>query len=72
MEIIPVKSSAVAKIAYDNGNLFVKFVDNGWYVYRNVPANLFNEFSNATSKGTFLNRRIKPNFHGTQCPNPKL
>ena len=72
MEIISVSSSVVAKIAYDNGNLFVKFIENGWYVYRNVPATLFAEFSNAASKGTFLNRRIKPNFRGTQCPNPEL
>ena len=50
MEIISVSSSVVAKIAYDNGNLFVKFIDNGWYVYRNVPANLFAEFNNAASK----------------------
>ncbi|MBR3745530.1 MAG: KTSC domain-containing protein [Selenomonadaceae bacterium] len=72
MEIISVKSSVVAKIAFDGNNLFIKFVDNGWYVYRNFPANLFAEFRNAQSKGTFLNRRIKPNFHGDKCPSPEL
>lgn len=72
MEIISVNSSVVAKIGYDDGNLFVKFIDNGWYVYRKFPANLFDEFRNAQSKGTFLNRRIKPNFRVDKCPSPEL
>ena len=73
MEIIEVKASTViAKIAYDNTDLFVKFIDTGWYIYCKVPVKLFNEFKAAQSKGTFVNKRIKPHFKGVPCTNPEL
>lgn len=72
MKIIPVKSSAMTKIGYDGNNLFIKFVNNSWYKYPNVPATLFDEFRNAESKGTFFHRHISPNFKGKRCLNPEL
>ncbi|MBQ4404488.1 MAG: KTSC domain-containing protein, partial [Selenomonadaceae bacterium] len=35
MEIIKVSSSVIKKIVYDDTTLFIKFIDNGWYRYRN-------------------------------------
>ena len=71
MEPIPVKSSAIGKIGYDDGNLFIKFLENGWYIFRNCPVNLFEEFRATASKGKFFNRHVKPYFHGEPCPSPE-
>ncbi|MBQ6298693.1 MAG: KTSC domain-containing protein [Selenomonadaceae bacterium] len=73
MEIIEVEtSSAIEKIVYDDSEMFIKFVGNGWYLYRNFPATLFAEFKVAASKGAFLNQRIKPCFKGEPCANLEL
>ncbi len=68
---MPVKSSVIAKIGYDNGVLFVKFVENGWYKYR-VSKQLFDKFLSAPSKGTFLNQEIKRVDSGTKCSSLEL
>lgn len=71
LEIIKVEtSSVIARIVYNGADLFIEFLENGWYRYRHFPYMLFVEFKNAQSKGTFLNQRIKPNFHGEPCANP--
>ncbi|MBR1806378.1 MAG: KTSC domain-containing protein [Selenomonadaceae bacterium] len=62
MQIIPVKSSVVAKIGYDADNLFIQFVGGDWYKYSNVPETVFKRFCDADSKGQFLNREIKPKY----------
>lgn len=71
MEIIEVgTSSAIEKIAYDGTNMFLKFVGNGWYLYRNFPAVLFAGFKVAPSKGAYFNEHVKPYFKGEPCLNP--
>ena len=70
LEIIEVDSSAIEKLVYDDTTLFIKFIDNGWYRYRNFPNALFAEFRIASSKGAFLNRLIKPYFKGEPCASP--
>lgn len=70
MEVIEGNSSVVEKIVYDGINLFIKFVDNGWYIYCNFPHTIFTEFRMAPSKGAFLNQRIKPYFKGEPCASP--
>lgn len=72
MKIIPVKSSAMTKIGYDGNNLFIKFIKTDWYRFPDVPETLFDEFSNAQSKGKFFHEHIRPNFDGKPCPNPEL
>lgn len=67
MEIIPVRSSAIEKIGYADGSLFIKFRGNGWYIFRNVQEELFEKFRLAPSKGKFFNERIKPYFNGVPC-----
>lgn len=56
MEVVEVKSSVIAKIAYDNGILYIKFKENGWFKYPRVPKNIFERFIKAPSKGEFLNK----------------
>ena len=72
MELIPVKSSAILKVGYAESNLFIEFVGGEWYKYADVPITVFEQLLRAPSKGTFVNQRIKPYYHGEPCLNPEL
>jgi len=65
-------SSVIVKIAYDGEDIFVKFKENGWYRFRSLSEEVFDEFCSAKSKGTFLNTRLKHLRKGTRCANPEL
>jgi KTSC domain len=60
----PVDSSAIARIGYDARaeEAYVEFHDSDVYAYGGVPPDVFGEFADAESKGTFLNTVIKPRF----------
>jgi hypothetical protein len=63
MSLIPVNSSAVAAIGYENGVLFVRFHDNPkLYSLPKVPYSLFTQFLNASSHGAFWNRYLRRKF----------
>lgn len=73
MRVVNVKdSSVIVKIAYDGEDIFVKFKENGWYRFRSLSEEVFDEFCSAKSKGTFLNTRLKHLRKGTRCANPEL
>lgn len=57
-----VDSSNVEQIGYDANSreLHVYFVSGDQYIYENVPQEMFDRFMNAASKGSFLNRELKP------------
>ncbi|HEX6753918.1 MAG TPA: KTSC domain-containing protein [Solirubrobacterales bacterium] len=59
-----VESSCVARIGYDEAaeEAYVEFHDSGAYAYRGVPAQVFEEFLRADSKGVFVNTVIKPRY----------
>ncbi len=61
MELIPVSSRNIAAIGYDSRNmaLQVLFLSGGLYEYYQVSENIFNDFKNAGSKGTFFDQNIK-------------
>lgn len=60
VKMTEVSSSLIHSIGYDEGNLVTKFKSNGSiYVYYKVPAEVYDEFLNAESKGTFFNNNIK-------------
>ena len=44
---------------YSTGTLTVVFRDGTWWEYREVPADIWQEFKNAPSKGPMLNRANK-------------
>lgn len=71
LEIIKVKSSVLEKIGYDDGTLYVKFKNNGWYKCSQVPETIFENFAKAPSKGEFLNRNIKPQYFWKHSSNPE-
>lgn len=61
-EMIYVDSSNIEAIGYDPSTkeLHVQFLKSGLYVYPDVPQEVFDEFLNADSKGSYFNRNIKP------------
>ncbi|MBS3901837.1 MAG: KTSC domain-containing protein [Dethiobacter sp.] len=61
VEMIPVSSSNVQAIGYDEANqvLYVRFNNNSLYCYQGVPIAEFDGLQNASSKGTYLNANIK-------------
>ncbi len=57
-----VDSSNVEAIGYDpeHSQLYVQFKGGDTYVISDVPQEIYDEFLNAPSKGSFYNRSIKP------------
>lgn len=63
-----VDSSNIEAIGYDDDHreLHVKFLGGGYYVYHDVPRDVFDSLMNAPSKGSFLNREIKNRYQFTK------
>jgi hypothetical protein len=57
-------SSSIAAAGYDSGAqiLRLRYVSEGTYDYFNVPAEVFQSFLDAPSKGRFVNWHIKPHY----------
>lgn len=60
--MILVESSTVKGFEKNQDNLIVEFNNGSRYEYLNVPDKLIEEFTNAPSKGRFLNAYIKNKF----------
>lgn len=60
MEMIPVDSSNISAIGYDNesATLKIEFNKGGVYEYYNVPEYEFDNLLNASSKGQYANQNI--------------
>jgi hypothetical protein len=60
-EMINVSSSNVSQIGYDNANqvLYVRFLSNALYVYKEVPEWIFDGLKDASSVGSYLHRNVK-------------
>ena len=60
-KMIPVSSSNVQSIAYDETQLilYVRFLNNSTYIYKGVPQIEFDGLLNASSVGSYLHRNIK-------------
>lgn len=59
MNMIPVASSNIASIGYENGTLYVRFRNGGTYAYLNVPQSVYNSLMSAPSCGSYLAAHIK-------------
>lgn len=64
MKMIPVISDVISAIGYDSTDniMNVKLTTEEEYSYYNVPKMVFNEFTNAVSKGTYYNTFIKKHY----------
>ncbi len=63
-EMIPVKSSNLAGIAYEPNQMIltVWFLNGSIYNYYDVPTSVWTSFQNADSKGKYLAANIKGRF----------
>ena len=59
MNMIPVSSSNVSSIGYENGSIFVQFHSGAVYRYA-AGEELFHQFLNAPSKGRFVHQYLTP------------
>jgi hypothetical protein len=59
-----VDSSNIEQIGYDEDEreLWVTFKSGDTYVYLDVPAATYDDVMSADSKGSYLNREVKPNY----------
>lgn len=63
-EMVYVDSVSITAVGHDSDSLelHVQFVSGEVYVYENVPSNIFEEFVNAPSKGSYFNREVRPAY----------
>lgn len=66
MNMIPVNSSNISSVGYENGTLYIAFHSGGLYAYSNVPEIVFNELLNAPSKGEYFHAYIKKHYAYTK------
>lgn len=59
MDMIPVSSSNVESIGYEDGVIEVHFHNGYAYRYPNCSEELFSQFLNASSKGSFVHKYLK-------------
>lgn len=66
-----VNSSAITQIGYDANNeaLYVNLKNTGEYRYDNVPQNVYNDFMNSESKGSYFTQNIKSKYTGGRVNN---
>jgi hypothetical protein len=59
-----VNSSNIEQIGYveDDRELWVRFRSGDTYVYSDVPPAAYDDIMRADSKGSYVNREIKPNY----------
>jgi len=62
LTLIPVSSSNVASIGYENSILEVHFHSGSIYQYLHVPETVFNDFLQASSKGSFVHQHLKDKY----------
>jgi len=60
-EMIPVSSSNIESIGYDDANqeVYVRFLNNTTYKYKGVTLYEFENFRDAPSQGSYLHRNFK-------------
>lgn len=61
VEMIPVSSSNIESIGYDEQNeqVYVRFLNGSLYVYKGVPLHEFENLRDAPSLGSYLHRNYK-------------
>lgn len=66
MNMIPVSSSAISAIGYDEstGRMKIRFTSGNTYDFCRVPPEIFAGFMRSSSKGDFYNSHIRDRF---QC-----
>ena len=66
MEMIPVSSSNLSSVGYENSTLRIHFKSGGIYEYNHVPESVYRGLMAASSKGTYHAQHIKNNYTFTR------
>lgn len=59
MNMIPVSSSDLKSVGYENGTLYIRFWSGGLYSYAGVPESVYAALMQAPSHGKFFHAHIK-------------
>lgn len=62
MEMLPVISSNVAEIGWEEESLYVRFKSGALYQYFDVPVEVYEAMVIAPSKGKFLHQEVKDTY----------
>lgn len=62
MQMIPVVSSNIKSIGYENTTLYVAFLSGGLYAYYNVPESVYRALMSASSHGSYLAANVKGRY----------
>lgn len=58
-KMVPVVSSNLAEVGYEDGTLYIRFHSGGLYSYSNVPPAVFLGLMNAPSLGKYFHANIR-------------
>lgn len=62
MNLIPVESSNIKAIGYEDDMVDIQFLNGGTYRYYNVSADVYVKLFNSESKGKFFHKEIKGKY----------
>ncbi len=65
MQMIPVRSSAISAIGYDESamRMQIRFTQGHTYTFCRVPQQIFDGLLTAGSKGAYYDRHIRDRYH---------
>jgi len=66
MNMIPVGSSDIASVGYENGVLRIHFHSGGLYAYYSVPQDVYEGLMSAGSHGRYFHAFIKGRYGDTR------
>lgn len=66
MKMVPVKSSNIKFAGFDYNVLRIEFSNGTQYDYKEVSAEIANDFFQAESQGKFYHKNIKSKFTGAK------
>ncbi|MDQ3914530.1 MAG: KTSC domain-containing protein [Actinomycetota bacterium] len=66
MKLVPVESSVIASVGYEDAasSLTIVFKDGHVYEFHLVPRSIFEDFLASGSKGSFFNERLRDGPYG--------
>lgn len=59
MRMIPVSSSNLSSVGYENRTLYVSFHSGSLYAYSGVPESVYRGLMSASSHGSYLAHNVK-------------
>jgi len=66
MVMIPVQSSNISSIGYENSVLHIRFNSGGLYQYTNVPRSVYDGLMQASSHGKYFRAYIRGRYGDTK------